>query len=108
MIVQLKASRESSGNDENETLRLKVSTYNFLQEQLRVVLLVKYVESENEAYYILLRDLYPELAENQKEFTVHIPKNNKLSEADWDNLAFLLRKITDRKLGAMNGILIKI
>jgi len=70
---------------------------------LTVVKLVKYVELENEAYWIFLRDVRPHYTENQRTFTVHIPKTNKLSEIDWGATTAIIRQITDKKLGAVNG-----
>jgi len=43
LIIQLKASHEPSGNAEFETVLLPVASYNYLRDNLRVVLLVKYV-----------------------------------------------------------------
>ena len=59
LIVQLKASEESSGGGDAETTTLKVSTYNYLRKLLTVVMLVKYVEASGEAYWVLLRDIRP-------------------------------------------------
>ncbi len=87
----------------SETIRLRVSTYNYLRQNLRVVMLVKFVESANEAYWVLLRDINPPQDEDQRSFTVHIPKENRLSTADWDLIKFHIRAITDLKLGAVNG-----
>ena len=103
LIVQLKAAENSSGNENSETIRLRVSTYNYLRQNLRVVMLVKFVESANEAYWVLLRDINPPQDEDQRSFTVHIPKENRLSTADWDLIKFHIRAITDLKLGAVNG-----
>ena len=103
LLVQLKASRNSSGHENEETIQLKISTYNYLRSLLTVVILVKYVELENEAYWIFLRDVRHHHTENQREFTVHIPKTNKLSEIDWGSTTAIIRQITDRKLGAVNG-----
>jgi len=103
LIVQLKASQKSSGNENTETVQLKVSTYKYLRNLLTVVMLVKYVELENEAYWIFLREVTPPHDENQKTFTVHIPKTNKLSEIYWGAATAKVRQITDLKLGAVNG-----
>src|SRR5438105_4547232 len=51
LLVQLKASAESSG-DETETVSLKTSTCNLLWNKLQVVMLVKYVQSDNDAYWM--------------------------------------------------------
>jgi hypothetical protein len=55
-LVQLKSSVESSTRD-TETISLRVATYNYLWDMLQVVLLVKYCEDVNEAYWLLLKDV---------------------------------------------------
>ncbi|MGA2476235.1 MAG: DUF4365 domain-containing protein [Terriglobia bacterium] len=102
LTVQLKASEESSGNEDTETITLSVSTYNYLRKLLTVVMLVKYVESEAEAYWVLLREITPPTDEGQKTFTVHIPKANRLSSINWRDIATVVGQITGLKLGAVN------
>ncbi len=103
LSIQLKASHDSSGHGNTEAARLKMSTYNYLRQLLTVVMFVKYVESENEAYWIFLREVMPPNNENQSTFTVHIPKTNKLSESDWEVITATVKRITDMKLEAVNG-----
>jgi len=103
LVVQLKASQNSSGHENTETVRLKVSTYNYLRTLLTVVMVVKYVESENEAYWVFLREVTPPDNKNQRRLTVHIPKTNELSEIDWGAPTARVRQITELKLGAVNG-----
>jgi hypothetical protein len=103
LIVQLKASKESSRHEDTENIQLRVSTFNYLRKLLTVVMLVKYVESENEAYWTFLREVPPPRDENQHEFTVHIPKTRKLSEIQWNETTDIVRLITNKKLGAING-----
>ncbi len=103
LIVQLKASEKSSGDEDIETITLKVSTYKYLHKLLTVVMLVKYVESEGEAYWVFLREIKPPIDEDQKTFTVHIPKANRLSVINWGSITTVVRQITELKLGAVNG-----
>ncbi|MBD1364831.1 DUF4365 domain-containing protein [Mucilaginibacter sp. ZT4R22] len=98
-IVQLKASQASNELNGNERQSLNVSTYNYLWDNLRVVLLVKYIESEKEAYYILLKDV-PEPNQNQESLTVYLPRTNKLSQINWDEITEYVRLITYRKIEA--------
>jgi len=100
LIVQLKASQESHIVGYSETQSLRVSTYNYLRDNLRVVLIVKFIESENEAYWILLRDI---IAPNQESetFTIHIPRENRLSTIHWRLITDHVRDITERKLGSV-------
>lgn len=103
LIVQLKASHEPSGNADFETISLRVATYNYLINNLRVVLLIKYIESENEAYWILLRNVSPPENLNKMEaFTVHVPRKNAISTINWEaDVVAYVRDITDKKLRAV-------
>lgn len=93
-LVQLKASKRPA-NGVNEKIRLKVSTYNYLWDKLQVVMLVKYIRSEERAYWILLSDVP---APNQNTFTINIPKSNLLSDINWNSIYGYVRDITHRKL----------
>ena len=99
LLIQLKASHERANTPEYETVKLKMSTYNYLKGRLGVVMLVKYVEVENEAYWILLRDI---TAPNPtlKYFTIRIPKVNRISSIDWINIITKIGTITKKKLRA--------
>lgn len=101
LLIQLKASAKPSGN-KTETVTLKTSTYNFLWDKLQVVMLVKYVHAENEAYWLLLRDV-PIPAQDRKTFTIHIPRENRLSTAPWQRIQAHIRHVTDCKLAAARG-----
>jgi hypothetical protein len=103
LIIQLKAAKNGTGSENTETVSLRVATFNYLRRNLRVVMIIKYVKSANEAYWIFLRDVNPPHDENQKSFTVHIPKTNRLSATNWDQIKTLIRMITNKKLGAVNG-----
>lgn len=96
-IVQLKSSLLPTLNQNFEKQSLKVSTYNYLNGNLQVVLLVKYIESENEAYWILFSDI-PKPNQKNKTFTIRIPKKNKLSDLNWTIIEDHIRKISDKKL----------
>ena len=99
LLVQLKASATTSDQDA-ESVQLKVSTYNLLWEKLQVAMLVKFVEAEGEAYWLLFRDI-PAPSQEQETFTVHIPKVNRLSAAPWGEIQAYVRSVTDKKLAAM-------
>jgi hypothetical protein len=97
LVVQLKSSNNPNGNDETENITLRVATYNYLWDNLRVVLLIKFVQSENEAYWLLLKDV-PEPNQENDTFTVHIPKENTLSNLDWNSVSEYVRDVTNDKL----------
>jgi len=101
LLVQLKAS-EGSTEGESETVRLRVATYNLLRSKLQVAMLVKFIECEREAYWVLFKDI-PSPSQNQKTFTIHIPKANRLSAIPWPEIQEYVRDVTDRKLAAMRA-----
>ena len=94
--VQLKASIK---NDRKNfvCIRLKTSTYNYLWDRLQVVMLVKFIKIEEEAYWILLGEV-PEPNQKQKTFTIQIPKSNKLSNINWIEIRNYVRLVRDKKL----------
>lgn len=99
LLVQLKAAAEPTAAD-TETVRLKTTTYNLLWGKLTVAMLIKYVESEKEAYWLLFRDI-PTPSQNQETFTIHIPKKNRISTIQWLDIQAYVRNVTDAKLAAM-------
>jgi len=100
LSVQLKSAAVSSqSRDGQERLRLQVSTYNYLMHQLNLAILVKYVAAEEEAYWVLLRDVPPPNQDNAT-FTIQIPRENRLSTMDWAAIRALHGEIHDNKLRA--------
>jgi hypothetical protein len=99
LLVQLKASARSDGGD-TEIICLKISTFNLLRSKLQVVMLVKYIEDANEAYWLLLKDVRTPATDRQN-FSVHVPKANLLSTIDWQTIQGYVRNVTDTKLAAM-------
>lgn len=98
-IIQLKASSQSNARTDTERQLLKISTYNYLWGNLRVAILIKYIEAEDEAYWVLLKDVDIPNQDNNT-FTVYLPRANRLSTIDWDSIAGYAREITDIKLAA--------
>jgi hypothetical protein len=96
LLIQLKASQRGVPKD-YETVRLYTSAYNHLWDKLQVVMIVKYVAEEREAYWILLRDV-PEPKQQQESFTVRIPKTQSLSAIDWDFIKTLVQNVSAGKL----------
>ena len=99
-IVQLKSSHDTDTQSSYERQVFRVSTYNYLWDNLRVVLIVKYIESENDAYWILLKDV-PEPNQANETFTLKLPRENILSTINWSEIADYIRDITHRKLRAV-------
>lgn len=100
-LVQLKSSQNAS-EMETETITLRIETYNHLWDRLQVVMLVKYIEAINEAYWLLMKDI-PEPNQEQRTFTVHIPKENTLSTIDWNEIQEYVRQVTSDKLAAQRA-----
>ena len=96
LLIQLKSSQAATDR-EYETIILKTSSYNYLWDKLQVVMLVKYVEEENKAYWLLLSDV-PEPNQEQDSFTIHIPKENDLELIDWSKIENYVEMITHKKL----------
>ena len=107
LIFQLKSSEksESEGDEEidYERVTLEIPTYNYLMRNLRVAVIVKYIASENEAYWIKLRDVERPRKIDQKTLTFRIPKANTLSATNWGDIVDYVRRVTDLKLGARDN-----
>lgn len=97
-LVQLKSSLSPSAAA-YERITLRVSTYNYLMDSLGVAMLVKYIAAEQEAYWILLRDVSAP-PQNQQTFTVRVPRENRVAALDWQQLKLRLGAIQGLKLGA--------
>ncbi len=104
LIVQLKSSATGDRLDEDERQQFKVSTFNYLNDNLRVVMIVKFIEDENEAYWVLLKDVNPPADPNQESFTVYLPRQNKVSTLNWAEITSYVKGVTDKKLAAMRAI----
>jgi hypothetical protein len=96
LLVQLKSSHDANELD-FETINLRTTTYNYLWDKVQVVMLVKFVEVEKEAYWLLLSDV-PEPNQNQSSFTIRVPKQNRLSSIDWQRIQRYVRDVTDGKI----------
>jgi hypothetical protein len=100
LLVQLKAA-ERVHRGRTEIVRLRTSTYNYLKAKLQVVMLVKFVAEEKEAYWVLLRDIAAP-ARPGRSFTVHIPRRNRLSKIYWGDVSRRIAEVHGVKLGAGN------
>lgn len=106
LIIQLKSSQRSQGNQEFETFSMKLSTFSYLNGCLEVVLFIKYVAELNEAFWVLLSDVekpveVESIEEEQKTFTIHLPKDNKISTINWGDMFDHVRQITQIKLNSV-------
>lgn len=106
LLVQLKAS-DMAANGDTESIELRAATYNLLRDKVQVSMLVKYVREENEAYWLLLKDAR-EPREGRDTVTIRIPKENRLSTIDWNQVQEHVRNVTDVKLAAMRRYALEI
>lgn len=107
LIIQLKSSAKPNEAENYERQIFKVSTYNYLKGNLTIVMIIKYIESEDEAYFILLKDV-DEPNQDQDTFTIYINKDQKISTLDWSTISDYVRVVTDKKLAAMRVQLKKV
>ena len=98
-LVQLKGTANAAPG-EFVPIVLKISTYNYLWEQLEVAILVAYVAEEKEAYWIRLADV-PEPDQGQDTFTVRVPRANRLSAQPWPEIESYVVHVSKTKLDAM-------
>lgn len=103
LVLQLKSSREPSGGDDYEKIRLETSTYNYLDNLSNVVIFIKFVERDSEAYWIKLRD-FPSPPQNQRTFTIRIPRDNRLSNIDWNTIVDYVDRVKTLKKNARNNV----
>ncbi|WP_217565114.1 DUF4365 domain-containing protein [Vibrio cholerae] len=101
LLIQLKSSQESNVtvDGEFERITLNVSTYNMLWDKLQVVMLVKYVASENQAYWQLLSEVPAPNEENQT-ISVRMPRANVLGNIEWEPIRNYVEAVHLRKLRA--------
>jgi hypothetical protein len=100
LIVQLKASDHSHSPDW-VIVRLNVATLLLLRGMLEVVMLVKYVAADQEAYWLLLKDFTVHTAPGQQQtVTVRVPKANRVTANPWAEIAAHVRAVHFRKLRA--------
>ena len=98
LLVQLKASAAATEGT-TEVVRLATATYNYLWDKLQIAMLVKFVQREGEAYWLLFRDIPPP-DQSRETFSIHIPKANRLSAIEWPEIQAYVRQVTDAKLAA--------
>jgi hypothetical protein len=99
LLVQLKATNTASAG-RSEIVRLGTATYNHLVGKLQVAMLVVFVADEAEAYWVLFKDV-PTPSQESATFSIHVPKDNRLSSIDWDSIQKHVRAVTDHKLSSM-------
>lgn len=92
--VQLK-SKESDSNKETVNIQFKTSTLNFYNSRLEPILIIAFVKSDKEAYWIWFDDINfsSEYLLNKETTYLKIPKTNKLTEIDWNLVTKKVQKV---------------
>lgn len=100
LVVQLKSTSRADSGGDSVAVELEVPTLNLLRNMLQVVVLAKYVASEGEAYWLLLRDFTAVPAEGQKTMTIRLPRANRLSQRPWEQIGAHVAAVHHKKLAA--------
>lgn len=94
--IQLKA-KEKDGNPEYITISIKRSTINRWINRLEPTMLVVFIQSESEAYWIWFEEDTVNLTKKNKEFQIKISRLNKVSAIDWESINRKLEEVFSRK-----------
>jgi tetratricopeptide (TPR) repeat protein len=94
--VQLK-SRKTKVNKPYCSASLKHSTLNYFHVRLEPVMLISFVEEEQEAYWIWMDELKLDLSQSKDTYSIQIPKANKLSKIDWNNTLTYVQEIFNKR-----------
>ncbi|QSB24969.1 tetratricopeptide repeat protein [Flavobacterium sp. CLA17] len=89
--IQLK-SKKIESHESSVAISIKYSTLRLYNTRLEPVLFIAYVKSENEAYYLWFDELKIDLTSEQKTLRINIPKTNKLSLINWDDVTSHVQK----------------
>jgi len=94
--IQLKAHAQLSEKGE-AIIVLKRSTINMYLNRLEPILLICYIENENEAYFDWFRENTVDLTKSHEKNYIKINKSNKISKLNWDDITAHVKKIFSRK-----------
>lgn len=100
LLVQLKSTSRSEPPGDSVAIELDVPTLNLLRNMLQVVLLVKYVATEGEAYWLLLKDFTASPPAGQKTVTIRLPRVNRLSLEPWEEIGGHVAAVHHKKIEA--------
>jgi tetratricopeptide (TPR) repeat protein len=95
--VQLKSTGKEKNKD-SASITINHSTLSLYNTRLEPVFLVIYVQDEKEAYWYWYNELKIDLTSSQKSFKINIPKTNKLSLINWEEVIKYVRDIFSIKL----------
>ena len=98
-ISQLKSTDKEFQGD-TVSVQIDRKTLNYLKQRLEPALIVLYVSSDKEAYWIWLREISINWAVNQQSHLIHISKERKLSTANWIKIEEFVTTVRMGKLKA--------
>lgn len=90
--VQIK-STEKEESQQYVPISLKKSTLGLFQARLEPILLIAYVQEDKEAYWHWYNDLSFDLTSKQETYRVNIPRANRLSVIDWDEITQYVQNV---------------
>jgi tetratricopeptide (TPR) repeat protein len=90
--AQLKSKKKDKDSDFT-IIKLKHTTLSLYNTMLAPVLLVAYIQEEEEAYWCWYNDLNIDLTKQQKTFSIKILKTNKLSQTNWGEIVKYVQSI---------------
>ncbi len=95
--IQLKGKESEKHNRHVSIAGIKRTTINRWIKKLEPTMIVAYVVEDNEAYWTWVTVNTFDLTKNNKTFQIKIPKENKLSIIDWNNVENYLKQIFSKK-----------
>ena len=98
--IQLKGTDLDFENQDSVSVRLDTRTIQYLMGRVELVMIVLYVSTKQESYWIWLRDGIEGINYDNQTFTIHIPKENLLSNANWIRISNFSNMIRERKIGS--------
>lgn len=103
--VQLKA-KSSDSSKIYASVPIKTSTLNYYSVRFEPVLLFVYIENENEAYFSWINEIDYKESNTQSTIQIKVPKANKLSTINWNDIQGYVQKIFSKKMFLENMPLI--
>lgn len=95
--VQLKGKETDGNKTEVVISNLKRSTINRWFNRLEPTMVIVYLVDEREAYWIWFESNIVDLTSDNKTFTVKIPRTNKFSQINWEDIREQIETIFSRK-----------
>ena len=95
--VQLKGKEKETNKNEITVSKIKRTTINRWLYRLEPTMIIVYLVDENEAYWIWFESNTVDLTLENSNFTIKLPRENKLSKINWDVIRKYIEEIFSRK-----------